>query len=152
MNLVATTFATQPICNATWAAHALRSDQSVWRCIRCAPSISLMLSSFCVVPKMWFLVASSSRAIRETSLETSLTTSRARGAKTESLFWDSTKQSWYSILKHPVVIHVTSTQYKLHKRTTLRKHEQFYGDCYGDWWWLLWWLLSLQYDWIANTI
>jgi hypothetical protein len=27
MNLVAATFATQPVCNATWAAHALRSDQ-----------------------------------------------------------------------------------------------------------------------------
>ena len=27
MLLVATMFAMQPICNATWAAHALRSDQ-----------------------------------------------------------------------------------------------------------------------------
>jgi hypothetical protein len=27
MNLVATTFASQPICNATWAAHTLRSDK-----------------------------------------------------------------------------------------------------------------------------
>jgi hypothetical protein len=27
MNLVATTFATQPVCNAARTAHALRSDQ-----------------------------------------------------------------------------------------------------------------------------
>jgi hypothetical protein len=26
MNSVATTIATQPVCNATWTAHALRSD------------------------------------------------------------------------------------------------------------------------------
>jgi hypothetical protein len=29
MNLVATSFATQPVCNAIWVAHALRSDQFI---------------------------------------------------------------------------------------------------------------------------
>ena len=32
MNLVATMFATQHICNATWAAHSLRSDQNEYTC------------------------------------------------------------------------------------------------------------------------
>jgi hypothetical protein len=33
MILVATMFATQPVCKAAWAAHALRSDQNwTWHC------------------------------------------------------------------------------------------------------------------------
>jgi hypothetical protein len=32
MNLVATSFATQPVCNAAWAAHALRLDQLILVC------------------------------------------------------------------------------------------------------------------------
>ena len=32
MNLVATQFAMQPVCNAAWAAHALHSDQLWGQC------------------------------------------------------------------------------------------------------------------------
>ena len=38
MNLVATMFATQPVCNAARAAHALRSDQYIEIIVKNKPS------------------------------------------------------------------------------------------------------------------
>ena len=60
MNLVATSFANQPVCNAAWAAHALRSDQlqsvSYLLLNRSATSFKLGVKSR--AEQMWMLVFS----------------------------------------------------------------------------------------------
>jgi hypothetical protein len=45
MNSVATTFATQPICNAAWAVHALRSTNNYGLCHAICASTLLKIMS-----------------------------------------------------------------------------------------------------------